>query len=262
MNLTIMEVFQFIFTCKTFKKEYLLQVYDEVLWNKLLKRDYPHIDNLKLTPHYFYLNLLSYPQTAFLMDNGKICYNCYSYNSFSCSHTLNEKDVFNFFLCQKHEIRHLNRVRLYPNEKVYLVKEIFDFICKKYTGVTNFFLQRRKMKLFYQWRKNYNRKFCKKKNSMENNRFILNQTLLKYNIKLKRRSDLCTKFINGKIKMNVEQVAAILKLTHFLHSFGHKFYKNNHQKYKDRLEMLMFENKNNKFYTWMNAYNEIIKNLH
>lgn len=257
MNLTIYEVFQFIFTCKEFKKEFLNQRYDNLLWFKLLVRDYPLIENLTNTQGYLYLNLLSYPQLAYRLDNGKICYNCYMYNKY-CTHTLYEKDVFEFFLLQKHEIRHLHRVKLYPDDTVYLVQEVFSLLAKKYRGITNFFLQRQKMKLFYRWKKNYNRKFCVK-NSIENNRLLLNTTLIKYKVKLNRQSDLCSKFISGKIKMSVEQVAVILKITSFLHSLGHKVYFDNHQRLKDKLEMLMFENRYNKSYTWMNAYNEVTK---
>jgi hypothetical protein len=60
--------------------------------------------------------------------------------------------------------------------------------------------------------------------------------------------------------MSVEQVAIIMKITSFLHSFGKKVYLENHQRCKNKLEMLMFENKNNKSYTWMHAYNEITTN--
>ena len=76
---------------------------------------------------------------------------------------------------------------------------------------------------------------------------------------MRNDSKVCKNFINGKIKMNIDQLVVILKVTNLLYSFGSECYKKNHVEYKNKMEMLMFENKNNKSFTWMDAYNKILE---
>lgn len=257
--LTTYEIYQFLYSSKQFKNEYTNVLYQDSFWLSILYRDFPLFDHLH-DSSYTKIQSLSNSQIAFMLENGKICYNCYFYQGQYCSHTLYLKDLYSFFLLKKGEIENLSSIYCGIGMcRLYSTCQIFSLLSEKYKGITNFFIQRPKIKQFVKWKRNYNKKFTYERMTKKEKKTFLEVTLWKYGIKMRNDSKVCKNFINGKIKMNIDQLVVILKVTNLLYSFGSECYKKNHVEYKNKMEMLMFENKNNKSFTWMDAYNKILE---
>jgi len=254
--MTTYEIYQFLYTSKEFMEKYTNKLYNESLWLKILNRDFPMFEQLNISfPN---IDLNCHHRIAYMLEHGKICYNCYYYQQFNwCSHSLYLQDIYNFFMLTKREIKHLPNT-LDGMYKIYSITQIFSLLSIKHQGITNFFIYKQQINQFIKWKNNYNKKFSYKRMTKKEKKTFLENTLKKYEIKPRPKSKLCKNFIIGKIKMNIEQLVVIIKVTNFLYSFGKEYYKQHHLEYKNKMEMLMFKNKQNKSFSWMNAYEEIV----
>lgn len=264
--LTIYELYNFYQTCKEVK-----HIHDSSkLWQYILNRDFKlpvEIDSFK---------------TSIALDRGIICNICLSticnYRRCIYSKNISKTLCLDYYKLTEEELKKINcNVKFNnfyrKNITMFNHREIKDFVVKKYHGITNFLLYRKKLddikkenkkkreenrikkeKEFLKWKEGYENTFdySNMTNNERNN--LLNLEIKKNNMIRRRDSRLCKEFIKGNIKnKSIEHIIAILKLTSILFTYNHIIYTFYNEECNLYIEKVMFNNRKKNNYTWLDA---------
>jgi len=211
------------------------------LWKEIIRRDFCIPDSL-----FYSHNFLPY---ILILDTFDQRFNG---NEYVSKRFLKQK----FFLREK-EIQQLSFCKIGSNRFAYLIKDVIKLVCKIHIGITNFHIYYDKMMLdtkkkreelkkqFYIWRIKEDKKSLVFSSLTSDERYeIIQETLNK----------MGKSFINGTCIKSLEEIKSLISMSYYLHSYNRKMFIFCHEKFKYSMETIMFKNRENKNFDWMDAF--------
>lgn len=259
--LTLYQTYNLRICCKQL---FILLEKNASIWKKIITRDF----NFPLDQLSIYKN--NYIPFIFILDTQ---HQMFSGDEYVSKRFLKEK----FFLSDN-DIHQLSFIKIQKrrnnesNRYAYHLKDVIKLVCEKHQGITNFHLYSKKMtriknelilmrkrrqqelkKQFYIWRINEDKKSLLFLSlSCEKRKEILHKTLYNLGMIIKNDSFLCKSFINGNCTKSLDEIQALTRMAHYLHSY--KMFNLKHETFKFSMEKIMFKNRANKNFEWMDAF--------